>query len=324
MLSVQNLVFDYPAHRALDDVSFAIEAGTITALVGPNGAGKSTLMRVCAALDQPFSGRVLLAGQDIHERPRHAHRRMGFLPDFYGLYDDLTVAQCLAYRAASQGVAMDRRASLVAEAAARLEIDDRMEQKAGTLSRGLRQRLAIAQAVLHDPSFLMLDEPAAGLDPSARIGLSAVLRKLAAEGMTILVSSHILAELQDYSTHILMLRQGRVVEHAPLNTISTLGADDRVEIRLDFAAPIPGLEARLGGVAGIEIVSCGLDQATVLASADAGARAATLAGLVAAGLPLAAFAPERRNLQDIYLKRMKQSDDAPLALPSGGGGATAP
>jgi ABC-2 type transport system ATP-binding protein len=303
MLEIRNLVFDYPGHRALDGVSATIGRGTITALVGPNGAGKSTLMRVCAALDQPFSGTVLLDGGDVHADPRKAHRGMGFLPDFYGLYDELTVEQCLDYRAAAQGVDASRRHRVVSRVVERLDISDRLQQRAGALSRGLRQRLAIAQAILHEPMFLILDEPAAGLDPSARIGLSAILRALAADGMTILVSSHILAELDDYSTHILMLKQGRVVEHASLGRIGE-ASGRTVEIRLEFCAPVADLRARLAAIAGIEIVSCSVDEAIVAGDFEAADRAAMLAALVAAGLPLASFAPERRNLQDIYLARM--------------------
>lgn len=316
MLRVQNLVFDYPGHRALNGVSFAVEAGTITALVGPNGAGKSTLMRICAALEQPFSGHVFLAESDIHENPRAAHRRMGFLPDFYGLYDELTVAQCLTYRAATQGIPKANRAAIVTAVALRLDIADRLQQKAGALSRGLRQRLAIAQAILHEPQFLMLDEPAAGLDPAARIGLSAVLRQLAGEGMTILVSSHILAELQDYSTHILMLKNGHLVEHAPLDMIADSGGA-WLDIRLDFATPDRTLPARLAAIAEIEVVSCGVDAAVVRVAADPAIRAAALARVVASGLPLSAFAPERRNLQDIYLDRMKDADGSDVLFLEG-------
>jgi ABC-2 type transport system ATP-binding protein len=310
MLEVENLVFDYPGHRAIDAVSLTIERGSITALVGPNGAGKSTLMRLCAGLEQPFSGHVRLDGNDVHANPRAAHRRMGFLPDFFGLYDDLTVAQCLQYRAAAQGVPAAQRKSVALAAAERLEIADRLGQKAGTLSRGLRQRLAIAQAVLHEPSFLMLDEPASGLDPSARIGLSGVLRNLARDGMTILVSSHILAELEDYSTHILMLRQGRVVEHAPLVTMGAV-TERRVEIRLDFARPVVELRRRLIAIGNIEVLSCGSDEAVVVSDPDPIARAAMLAAVLAAGLPLASFSPERRSLQDIYLARMKAAAERP-------------
>lgn len=310
MLKVQNLVFDYPNHRALNDVSVTLEKGTITALVGPNGAGKSTLMRICAALEQPFSGSVHLDNMDVHEDPRAAHRRMGFLPDFFGLYDDLTVAQCLQYRAASQGIPASHLQTLVETVAERLEIVDRLKQKAGTLSRGLRQRLAIAQSVLHEPRFLMLDEPAAGLDPSARMGLSAVLRNLARDGMTILVSSHILAELEDYSTHILMLRQGQVVDHAPLMKMGAV-TGRRIEIRLDFARAVPELRRRLAAVKGVEIVSCGIDEAIVMSDPDPEERSVMLAAVLAAGLPLASFSPERRSLQDVYLARMKSVAERP-------------
>jgi ABC-2 type transport system ATP-binding protein len=310
MLHVENLFFDYPGHRALNDVSLFLERGTITALVGPNGAGKSTLMRLCAALDQPFSGTVRLDDVDVHANPRAAHRRMGFLPDFFGLYDELTLLQGLIYRAAAQGVPRAQRRTIAQAAAERLEISDRLGQKAGTLSRGLRQRLAIAQAVLHEPTFLMLDEPASGLDPSARIGLSAVLRNLARDGMTILVSSHILAELEDYSTHILMLRQGEVVDHAPLTVMGTV-TERRVEIRLDFAHPVAELRKRLLAIGGIEVLSCGVDDAIVMSDPDPSARAEMLSSVMNAGLPLASFAPERRSLQDIYLARMKAASERP-------------
>lgn len=316
MLTVENLVYDYPGHRALDGISFAVEAGSITALVGPNGAGKSTLMRICAALDQPFSGRVLLGGADVHENPRAAHRRMGFLPDFYGLYDELTVAQCLDYRAAAQGIPRAERTAIVMLVATRLEIADRLNQRAGALSRGLRQRLAIAQAILHDPQFLMLDEPASGLDPAARIGLSAVLRQLSAEGMTILVSSHILAELQDYSTHILMLRKGRLVEHAALDRIASEDGA-ALDIRLGFAAAAPDLSLRLAAIGGVEVVRCGSDEALIRVADDPAIRAATLARLAAADLGLTSFAPERRNLQDIYLERMREETAADARLLEG-------
>ena len=143
MIRVEHLIFDYPGHRALDDVSFEIAPGTITALVGPNGAGKSTLMRVCSGLERPFAGRVRLQDIDVHESPREAHQRMGYLPDFFGLYDDMTVRQCLEYRAAAQGVSKQNQCDAVDRAAARMQLTDRLDQRAGELSRGLRQRLAI-------------------------------------------------------------------------------------------------------------------------------------------------------------------------------------
>jgi len=221
MIQVEHLIFDYPGHRALDDVSFTIAPQTITALVGPNGAGKTTLLRCLAALDRPGAGRVLLEELDVHDAPREAHKRMAFLPDFFGVYDDLTVRQCLSHRARAHDVPRERRSAAVQRAAERLGIADRMKDYAGTLSRGLKQRLAIAQAIIHEPRVALLDEPAAGLDPEARHSLAAVFRELRADGMTLIVSSHILAELEDYSTHLLAIRDGRIVDLRALQRLAT-------------------------------------------------------------------------------------------------------
>src|SRR5258708_7971519 len=143
MIAVSGLVFDYPGRRALDEVTFALEEKTITALVGPNGAGKTTLLRCLAGLDTPFAGQVRVAGLDVLSEPRHSHRRMGFLADSFGLYDDLSVEQCLLYRAAALGLPAADRSKAARLAAERLALGDRYRQKVGTLSRGLRQRLAI-------------------------------------------------------------------------------------------------------------------------------------------------------------------------------------
>jgi ABC-2 type transport system ATP-binding protein len=308
MLRVEHVIFDYPGRRALDDVSFEIAPGSITALVGPNGAGKSTLMRVCSALDRPFAGHVLLEGLDIHENPREAHRRMGYLPDFFGLYDEITVRQCLEYRAAAQGVSKTRQCDALEKAATRMQIDDRLNQKAGELSRGLRQRLAIAQATIHDPAFLILDEPASGLDPEARFGLAIALKTLCAEGMTIIVSSHILSELDDYSTHILMIRDGRIIEHAPIGAIESAGGD-RTSIEIDLAAPDPRLPEILAAVPGIEVVRADATKAVLSANGGLTTRQALLKGLVDAGVPVVNFSVEKQRLQDAYLARMKAAGE---------------
>jgi ABC-2 type transport system ATP-binding protein len=307
MIRVEHLIFDYPGHRALDDVSFEIAPGTITALVGPNGAGKSTLMRVCSGLDRPFAGRVRLQDIDVHESPREAHRRMGYLSDLFGLYDDMTVRQCLEYRAAAQGVSREKQREAVDRAASRMEITDRLNQRAGELSRGLRQRLAVAQATIHNPVFVMLDEPASGLDPEARIGLANALKTLCAEGMTIIVSSHILAELDDYSTHILMIRGGRIVEHGPLSAMEG-GAADHATISIALAAPDARLPEVLAAVSGITVQEADDRRAVVLTNGGPTTRQALLKGLVDAGLPVTDFTTEKLRLQDAYLARMRAVD----------------
>ena len=307
MLSVRHLVFDYPGHRALDDVSFRVEPKTITALVGPNGAGKSTLLRCLAALDRPFAGVVELDGFDIHERPRLAHRRMGFLPDFYGLYDELTVRQCLTYRAAAVGLPRGQWRERVRLAAERMEIMDRLGDKAGSLSRGLRQRLAIAQAIIHEPALLLLDEPASGLDPEARMGLSAVLRQLRDKGMTIIVSSHILAELEDYSTHMLVIRDGKILHHRALDPLSK----QRVRIRVEVANGEHKLVEVLSHEGGVtEITLMG----TVCTFEYPVSRHTLLKHLMAADLHVIEFAIDETGLQEAYLEQVRAAEAA-RALP---------
>ena len=304
MIRVEHLIFDYPGHRALSDVSFQIAPGTITALVGPNGAGKSTLMRVCSGLDRPFAGRVRLQDLDVHENPREAHERMGYLPDFFGLYDEMTVRQCLEYRAAAQGVSKQKQCDAVDRAAGRMELTDRLNQRAGELSRGLRQRLAIAQATIHNPVFVMLDEPASGLDPEARIGLAGALKTLCAEGMTIIVSSHILAELDDYSTHILMIRDGKILEHAPLRALED-APGDHMRISLALAEADSRLAEILKAVPGIVVERADERSAVISTNGGATTRQSLLKGLVEAGLPVVEFSAERPGLQDAYLARMR-------------------
>jgi ABC-2 type transport system ATP-binding protein len=235
IIEVRDLTFDYPGFRALNGISLTIEPGTVTALVGPNGAGKSTLLRCIAALDTPMSGSVLVGGLDVHAMPREAHQLMGYLSDSFGLYRDLSVAQGLEYAACAQGLASGSVARAVQKTAKQLGLTAKLDHRASTLSRGQRQRLGIGQAIIHQPKVLLLDEPASGLDPEARSSLAGVFSDLQAQGMSLLVSSHILAELDEYSTHMLALNEGRVLEHRLLRTrnADTASSNERL-LRLEF------------------------------------------------------------------------------------------
>jgi ABC-2 type transport system ATP-binding protein len=305
MIDVSHLTYDYPGRRALDDVSVSIAPLTITALVGPNGAGKSTFLRLCAALDRPYMGQVRIDGIDIHDDPRAAHQRMGFLPDFFGLYDDLTVRQCLLYRARAQGVSSSTVEAAARRAAERLGLTDRLREKAGTLSRGLRQRLAIAQAIIHEPKVLMLDEPASGLDPEARIALAQVLRQLRDDGMTIIVSSHILAELEDYSTHMLIIRDGRIVEFTPIGQAAH--HEGRLRLRVRLAREDARLQGIMRQIPDIALIEGDAATAVIDIAEDAGHRAEVLRQLVTAGLAVSEFAPEHLGLQDAYLNHVQNT-----------------
>ena len=306
IIQVRHLSFDYPGFRALDRVSLALPAGSVTALVGPNGAGKTTLMRCIAALDTPMSGQVLVDGLDVHEQPREAHRLMGYLSDNFGLYGDLTVEQGLWYAARSQGLPAHQVAAAVRDTAARLGLKDKLQHPAGKLSRGQRQRVAIGQAIIHAPKVLLLDEPASGLDPEARSSLASVFRDLQAQGMTLLVSSHILAELDEYSTHMLALSDGRVLEHRALAQL-TAGNRDTTErrLRLEFATGAAAAAAWLASREGVRPGEVLADAVEIGFTGSVQAQAALVAGCVAAGHALSVIAPVTENLQQSYLKSIE-------------------
>jgi ABC-2 type transport system ATP-binding protein len=299
MLQAENLIFDYPDKRALHGVSLTVERGEIVALVGRNGAGKTTLLRCLIALSRPTSGTVIMNGLDIHQAPRAAHRHIGYLGDFVGLYDGLSVRRCLHHAASSSGLQKLERQSGLNRAAERLGLVDHLDALAGQLSRGQRQRLAIAQAIVHQPDLLVLDEPAAGLDPEARTRLSDLILMLRDEGMTILVSSHILAELEDYCTKMVMIDDGRLID-----TELSTPRHHRFHVRL--ASPRADLVDLATSVQGVLAVSSddGLEALITLEGGTAKPEK-VLAALVAAGLPVCAFGPEQWRLQDSYLAALE-------------------
>lgn len=302
-IAVEGLSFEYPGVRALDEVGFTVERGSVTALVGPNGAGKTTLLRCLAGLDRPLLGSIRVAGVDVLDEPRLVHRRIGFLSDLFGLYDALTVRQCLAHAAAANGVAPHKLEETVARTAARLAIDQKLEARAGELSRGQRQRVAIGQALAHEPEVLLLDEPASGLDPEARHSLAVLFRRLQSDGVTLLVSSHILAELDAYSTHMLVMRAGRVIENRALHP----AAQERRRVRIELAAADPRLRAILQAVPELTLIESDEHAAIVELRGGAPEQARLLAGLVAAGLTVSRFAEEREDLHASYMRTVAES-----------------
>lgn len=305
MIGAEALVYEYPGKRALDGVSFSLPAASITALVGPNGAGKTTLLRCLAALDEPYSGSVEIAGIDVLRNPREAHRHIGYLPDHFGLYAELSVRQCLLYAGSARGLGGASLESRLTQVATQLAILEKLDDKAGSLSRGQRQRLAIAQSIIHRPSVLLLDEPASGLDPESRAGLSGLMRSLRAEGMTLVVSSHILAELEEYCTGMLVLQQGRVVEHRLLERMAQQGAARSVRIRL--SQPFAQLRELLSSQSALSQLEIGERGASFQFGGADGELSALLRVLVAAGLPVCEFAVEQASLQDVYLSAVEGS-----------------
>ena len=306
MIDVRELVYDYPTQRALNRISFQVRPGAVLALVGPNGAGKSTLMRCIAALDDPTEGQIEVAGLETRADPRGVHALLGYLPDFFGLYDELPVERALIYAARSRGVPIGEAKAAASKAAGRVGLADRMQARAGELSRGLRQRLAIGQTIVHGPRVLLLDEPAAGLDPEARHSLSTLIRQLSVEGMTIVVSSHILAELEDYCSEMLMLRDGRIAGEGVID-VSHRAADARTRVQVAFAEALPDLATRLSAL-GLETLAVSENGAEL--SLAPGSEAEALGAIVGAGLRPTAFTPVKSSLEQAYLAEANRSAGA--------------
>jgi ABC-2 type transport system ATP-binding protein len=256
-----------------------------------------------AALETPYAGSVAIDGLDTRQAPRAIHARLGYLPDFFGLYDALSVRRCLHYAARAHGIGPGQAAGAAETAAERVGLSDRMEQAAGALSRGLRQRLAIAQAIVHQPAVLLLDEPAAGLDPQARRDLSHLLLSLREGGMTLVVSSHILAELEDYSDRMVIVDHGRI---AGGESIALKGG---ARLRIRLAAPREELKDFLV-TQGAQIVQVSADQALVTMTASPVEKAALLTALVQAGFAVAEFAEDAQALEEVYFAQVKSSGGA--------------
>lgn len=302
MITVQDLTFEYPGLRALDNVSFQIAHNTVTALVGPNGAGKTTLMRCLCGLEIPVSGNIVIDGIDVIEQPRRSQERIGYLSDFFGLYDELTIRQCLQYAAkanSATGNIVDAT-ELIAES---LRLETRLDQRVGELSRGLRQRIAIGQAIIHEPKVLVLDEPASGLDPEARHDLAELFKRLQKTGMTLLVSSHILAELEAYATDMLVIREGKIIEQRSLGVRASALRRLAIEV-FDEPTALNQLLSEQPEISNLVVtgnrILCSMD-------GDDSQQSKLLSELIKADMQIVNFSVIERDLQQSYLDSIKES-----------------
>lgn len=296
MINVQHLDFYYGNTQALYDVSVELPQGSITGLIGPNGAGKSTLMRCMAGLEIPTSGDVLLDGLPILDNPRESFSKLGYLPDFFGLPDGLSVIQCLTYAAKSRGIPDARLPDLLLETVRLLNLEHKLYAKVSDLSRGQKQRVGIGQVIIHRPKFLLLDEPASGLDPEARHELSLLLLKLKDEGMSILVSSHILSELDEYCSHMLVIKGGRVQAFQSVND----DVNEDQTVSLQFVGLDESIFERVRNTEGVKQAEWNNHAVTVILDAGEEARAALLRKLFEQNLPLSEASVIKASLLNSY------------------------
>jgi len=218
-VDIQNLWVRYGTFDAVKDLSLQIPKGTVFGFIGPNGAGKTSTIKVLATLQNPHKGKALVGGIDVTKEPQEVRKVIGYMPDFFGVYEDLTTREYLHFFAAAYRIDRKKRDGIVNDVLALTDLTEKIDSPVDALSRGMKQRLGLARVLLHDPDLLLLDEPASGLDPRARIEIRELLRELMKMGKTILISSHILHELSEYCTQIGIVEQGQLVASGSLDDI---------------------------------------------------------------------------------------------------------
>ncbi len=301
MIEVDGLTRCYGNFTAVDHVSFTIRPGEIVGLLGHNGAGKTTIMKMLTGYLEPSAGDIRIDGLDIKTGREAIQRNIGYLPENCPVYPEMTVLDYLDYAAALHGVPETERPARLREAIARTELEDRADQAIATLSRGLRQRVGVAQAILHQPGILILDEPTNGLDPTQILHMRDLIRDLA-RNATVIISTHILQEVQAVCDRVIIIRGGR---KALDTTLADLRRDGRLLLAVN-AAP-QRLQALLDGIPGLSgIHFLGQEDghyryAVALREGDDGQAAPRLAeAVVQAGLKLHALHRESRDLETVF------------------------
>jgi len=233
MIETKNLSKNFGDLAAVADLNLTIEDGDIFGFIGPNGAGKTTTMRILVTLLQPTRGKAFIDGLDVGKNGKKVRRLVGYMPDFMGVYDDLKVFEYLEFFAAAFGIERKKRKSIVEGVLELTDLQSKRSAAVDSLSRGMQQRLGLARVLIHDPKVLILDEPASGLDPRARIEIRELLRELKRMGKTIMISSHILSELEEICDHVGIIEHGRLVFSGTLEEIRPrLGIQSKVRVKV--------------------------------------------------------------------------------------------
>ena len=320
MIEVQHVTKRYGPFTAVDDVSFRVESGEILGFLGPNGAGKTTTMRILTGCASATEGQALVAGYDVFEDPVEAKRRTGYLPETPPLYPDMTVREYLTFAARLNGIRAADRRERVGAAMARTSVEDMAERHCGKLSKGYRQRVGLAQAVLHNPDVLILDEPTAGLDPKQIIETRELIRELAGDH-TIILSTHILPEVSQTCERVVIINKGRVVAvDTPDNLTGRLRGSTTIRLLVDplGADPAPAIET-LAGVASVAATPAdgGCQALEVQCGEGADVRRDVARTVIERGWGLLELTPLRMSLEDIFLELTTSEDPRDDDAPSG-------
>lgn len=300
MLEVKNLRKDYGGFLAVKGISFQLKPGDVFGFIGSNGAGKTTTIRMLATLLEPTSGSATLHGIDVIEQPMEIRRMIGYMPDFFGLYDDVKVWEYLDFFAAIYGV--ERRPQVIDEVLELTDLTVKKDAFVQSLSRGMQQRLCLARCLVHDPKLLLLDEPASGLDPRARADLKELIAELGRMGKIVIVSSHILPELADFCNCVGIIERGELLAFGAVKDIvRQMQPAKKLEVKL--LGPSNAAVDWLGAKSGVDSIEA-RDSETVSFQlhGDDGDQQQLLAAMVAAGVPVLTFREEDADLEDVFLK----------------------
>ena len=307
MIEIKGLTKRYRDLVAVRDLNLSIEAGDVFGFIGPNGAGKTTTIKTLATLLEPTSGTVHVDGIDVLRYPLEVRKIIGYMPDFFGVYDDVKVWEYLDFFAAAYKIPANKRKGIIDDVLELTDLTEKRESYVEGLSRGMKQRLCLAKTLVHDPKVLLLDEPASGLDPRARIEFRALLKELRSMGKTIFVSSHILPELADFCNSVGIMERGHLVVAGRVNDIvQRLEGSTLLDVRLtgenDNGAKAVAL---LNGHPHVKEISAEGNHVTLGFTGDHEQLPEILSLMVQNGLPVASFAQREADLEDVFMRVTK-------------------
>jgi len=309
MLVIQDLVKRYGSFLAVDHLNLELERGSIFGFVGPNGAGKTTTMKIAAALLPLTSGKVTVDGVDVSREPMKVRSKLGYMPDFFGVYDNLKVMEYLDFYGSAYGLTYSERRQAALELLELVDLSNKRDCYVDELSRGMKQRLCLARSLMHNPELLILDEPASGMDPMARIEMKEILKELKRMGKTILISSHILPELSELCDTIGIIENGRMVVQGSINeimdrvsgsTVVKIKVIDRLEKAVNILKEQPLVNEIILDGQELEISYGGGEEDLWK----------LLKVLVNQDIPVVSFGKAERNLEKVFMEVLKGEEVA--------------
>lgn len=300
MIQTQHLSKRYGKLEALVDLNLNIEQGHVFGFIGPNGAGKSTTMLILATLLAPTDGKAYVAGYDVEKEAKAVRQSLGYMPDFFGVYDNLKATEYLDFYASAYGIPAAKRTSLIADLLELVNLSNKADAYVDSLSRGMKQRLGLARCLVHDPQVLILDEPASGLDPRARIEMREILKKLRSMGKTILISSHILPELAELCDQIGVIEKGRLIACGDVDDVSIATRGISV-MQLRVLERFNQAEAILAGCPYVRRLDPKGNAFRFHFTGTEADKAQLLRSLIEADIPVAHFGDSKENLEDVFI-----------------------